>query len=82
MLFSPVAHTFLKAIKNNQFLGWPGLNEKLIKKHLPLMPATVKGHLHQEKQGLQSTKQLTNTQQSDLQLYMNPPSDVPNVKTH
>ena len=44
--FAPVMHTFIKGIKNNHFLWWPGCSKKLIKKHLSLMPATVKGHLH------------------------------------
>ena len=51
----PVKSTFLKAIKNNHFHTWPGLDTDLIQKHLDTSPHTVKGHLKQEKQGLQST---------------------------
>ena len=54
--FSPVKSTWLKAFKNGNFLGWPGLTESLIKKHLPLSTATIQGHLHKERQNLQSTK--------------------------
>ena len=45
---------------------------------LPLTTATIKGHLRQEQQGLQSTKQSTTFLDSD----MYPLSDTPNVKTH
>ena len=34
---------------------WPGLTEKLVSQHLPLSMATVRGHIHKEKQRLQST---------------------------
>ena len=57
--FSPVKSTFIKAINNNHFTTWPGLNSPLIQKHLRPSIATTKGHLKQEKQGLQSTKTST-----------------------
>ena len=51
--------TWLKAIKNNQFLTWPGLTTDLVNKHLPMSTATAQGHLHRERQKLQSTKLLS-----------------------
>ena len=54
---SPVPSTFITGIENEQFLTWPGLTPELIKKHLPPSRAMTKGHLHQEAQHLQSTKQ-------------------------
>ena len=54
--FSPVKSTWLKAIKNNNFVTWPALTESLVTNHLPISTATVQGHLHQQKQNLQSTK--------------------------
>ena len=78
--FSPTTHTFLKAIKNNHFVGWPGLTLDLIKKHLPLTPATVKGHLKQETQGIQSTTKIIQEPFQDIDMY--PSSDTPNKKTH
>ena len=56
---SPVPSTFIQGIKNDQFLTWPGLTAQLINKHLPPVKATVFGHMHQEKQHLQSTKNHT-----------------------
>jgi hypothetical protein len=53
---SPVPSTFITAIKNNNFLTWPGLTATLIKKHLQANKSSAFGHLHQEAQGLQSTK--------------------------
>ena len=55
-VFSPTHDTFIKAIENNFFLGWPGLTSQLIKKHLPPSTSTVAGHMKQEQQGLRSTK--------------------------
>lgn len=53
--FYPTIPTFIKAIKNNHFLSWPGLTVKLVKKYLDPSVTTAKGHLRQEQQGLQST---------------------------
>jgi hypothetical protein len=61
--YSPVKSTFQRAIKNNHFASWPGLTVDVIQNHLPQSVATVQGHLHQERQGLQTTKQ---TPQSTL----------------
>ncbi len=44
--------TFIHAIKQGNFLSWPGLTANLISKHLPPSIATAKGHLTQEHQGL------------------------------
>ena len=76
--FSPTKDTFLTAIQKNHFLGWPGLTSSLIRKHLPVTTATIKGHLRQEQQGLQSTKHSTRFFDDDM--YPLPPST--NIKTH
>ena len=55
-IFSPVQSTLVNSINNNHFTSWPGLTPTLITKNLPPVLATAKGHLHQEKQNLQSTK--------------------------
>ena len=74
---APVPSTFIKGIQNNQFVTWPGLTAELIKKHLPPSRPTVKGHLHQESQHLQSTKQ------PDNQLYLqNIRRNVARLKIH
>ena len=54
--FSPVKATWIKAIQNNTFVTWPGLTAELVAKHLPPSTATVQGHIHQERQHLQSTQ--------------------------
>ena len=57
--FSPVKSTWLKAIQKGHFHSWPGLTTKLVRRHLPLSTATVQGHIHRERQNLQSTKPTT-----------------------
>jgi hypothetical protein len=57
--FSPSSSTFIKAVRNGNFITWPGLDTKLIHKYLPDSIATAKGHLDQEQQNLQSTKEPT-----------------------
>ena len=52
--FSPPKSTFIQAIKNGNFLTWPGLNPPLIRK-MPDSVSTAKGHLNQERANLQST---------------------------
>ena len=77
--FSPSKDTFLKAIQNNHFLGWPGLTTSLIKKHLPITSVTTKGYLKQERQGLQPTSKMQSvTAEEDMYTQ----SDILNVKTH
>ena len=52
--FSPAISTFQKAIRNGNFVTWPGINainfEKVLKTTMP----TEQGHLDQERKGLQS----------------------------
>ena len=53
---SPVKSTFLKAIRNGNFVGWPDLNSKDVSKYLQQEDASLKGHLHRQRKNLQSTK--------------------------
>ena len=55
-LFSPTKSTLIKAVKNNQLLGFPGLTTQAITKHLPESTVTIKGHLHRQRKNLQSTR--------------------------
>ena len=82
--FSPTKSGFLKAIEKGNFHSWPGLTTDLIKKHLPPSIATLKGHLKQEQQGLQSTKKAPAQVKADIKLEEEdfaPPSESPNTKT-
>lgn len=45
-LFSPNKATLIKAIKNDQFLGIPGMIVDAVQHHLPDSTATIKGHMH------------------------------------
>ena len=54
--FSPNISTFIKAVKNGNFIMWPGLTTSIITKHLHPSIATAKGHLDQEQANLQSTQ--------------------------
>ena len=54
--FAPKSSTFIRAIKNGNFISWPGLDSTIIDKHLVPSIATAKGHLDQERKNLQSTK--------------------------
>ena len=45
--FRPTTITFLKAIKNRNFLPCPGLNNQQLLNHIPPSIATVWGHLYQ-----------------------------------
>ena len=55
---APVPSTWIKTVKNNNFIIWPGITPKLITKHLAPSIATAKGHMKREFQGIQSTKVL------------------------
>ena len=82
--YSPVKSTWIKAIKNNSFALWPGLTAELVEKYLPLTLVTVQGHIHCEKQHLQSTKkpiiQLPTVAEATIDSF--PASPVPNNKVN
>ena len=54
--FSPVKATWKKAIENGHFTTWPGLTPEAVEKYLPRhSPATDKGHMARQKQGIRPT---------------------------
>ena len=60
--FSLPKATLLKALYNNQFATWPGLTVKAVQKYLPeSSPATDKGHMKRQKQGIRITKEIIMT---------------------
>ena len=74
--FSPPLSTLLKAINNNHFLGWPGIDDTSIKRLLSETMATAKGHLDQEQQHLQTTKHTTHDDDAF------PPTMPPTIKAY
>ena len=76
-LFSPTKSTVMKAVKNNQLLGFPGLTTQAIIKHFPESTATIKGHLHRQRKNLQSTRKKAPSKDniSPSTDYKNPPSE-------
>lgn len=83
-LYPPVT-IFFKAIKNEHFLTWPGLNVNLILNHLQKSIYTYQDWLNTKKQGLKSTKlkqsnNKTIAAQDDTDYF--PSSLIPNIKTN
>ena len=74
--FSPTKTTFLKAIKNGNFISWPGLTLDNVTRYLNMTVPTALGHMKQERQNLQSTKQ------TDIDTDFFPTPEFPNQKTH
>ena len=56
-LLIPTTASVTKAIKQGLLKTWPGITEKLIKKHLEKSRNTTMGHLHMRIQGFQTTKE-------------------------
>ena len=52
----PVKKTWIAAIKRNVYASWPGLDEKMVYRHLGIREPTVLGHLHARRSGTQTTK--------------------------
>ena len=73
--FSPPPSTLVKAIKNNQLLGVPGLTMKVVNKWLPTSTATIKGNLHCTRKNLQSTQKLAEKEKIECNKDMNPDED-------
>ena len=53
--FSPPLSTLERAVKNGNFITWPGIDDLNFKKLLGTTVALEKGHLDQERKGVQST---------------------------
>ena len=60
-LFSPTKSTFLKALANNHFVGWPALSAQAVRQHLTLQTATLMGHMDQQRKNIRSTKTIPPT---------------------
>jgi hypothetical protein len=75
--FSPVKSTWITAIKNGNFLSWPGFTEDAVEKHLSKSTATTKGHLNQQRQNARTTqikKQRRTTKKLTLIMALKPNS--------
>ena len=59
-LFSPTISTLAKAIENNHFLSWPGIEKLNFTKLSAHSIPTSMGHLNQERKNQQSTKNQSN----------------------
>jgi hypothetical protein len=55
---SRTTSAFIKAIDNNFLTTWPGLTSDLVRKHLPKLDATIKGHLRQTFKNKRSTNKM------------------------
>ena len=75
--FITVVHTWTKSIDAGYFSTWPGLTSKLVRKHLPKLIATAKGHLKQDQQNIRSTKPSIATAPLVL-----PSQNAPPVRSH
>ena len=53
--FSPVQSTWVRVIEDNFIMLWPGLTKQRVNRHLEKSEATVKGHMHQQRQNVRST---------------------------
>ena len=59
-LFSPVKSTWLRAIRRNHFITWPGINSHDVTKYLQPTTTTAKGHLDRKKKNINSTNNNNN----------------------
>jgi len=55
----PTKTTWIKAIDNNNYLGWPGLTAQRVRRFLTVPEETVYGHLHMIRQGIRPTKAIS-----------------------
>jgi len=60
-LFSPTQSTLIRAIKNNHFIGFPGLTIENVRRHLPDSEATIGSHMDQQRQNIRSTRKPADT---------------------
>ena len=58
--------TWLKAIKNEQFVTWPGINTIDVARYLAPTIATAKGHLDRKQKNINSTQKETEEEKLDM----------------
>jgi hypothetical protein len=78
-LFCPPKRTLLKAIRNKQLSTWPDLTIEAVEKYLPAScPATDKGHMKRQAQGIRSTKAKiqASLQNIEYERDVNPPRTI------
>ena len=73
-VFSSIMHTWNKAIDAGYFSTWPGLTSEMVRKYLPKLLATEKGHLKQDRQNILSTKPSITASPLVLPSHYSPPS--------
>ena len=62
----PTKSTWLQAIKEGFYAMWPMLTAMAVMKYYQESNETQKGHMHQNKQGVGSTKQKNNEQEPQV----------------
>ena len=65
-LFIPEKPTWLKAIKNEQFVMWPGIHTTDVATHLTPTIATTKVHLDRKRKNINSTNKETKEEKLDM----------------
>ena len=78
--FRPTLRTFMKAIKNGNFITFPGLNNQKLLKHLSTSIVTYLRHLDQEHKNLQLTKKVKSKLDIEEDKYFYP--EIETVNTH
>jgi hypothetical protein len=73
--YSPVTSTWLQAIRNNNFITWPGVTAPAVSKHLPPSIATTQGHLDLAPKNRRSTKPKPTTATTTAQPRSSPKPD-------
>jgi hypothetical protein len=68
----PTKASWLKAIRKGNYLSWPLINVKNVAKYFPESKKTQKGHMHGQRQGVQSTKVAKPTEDA--------PTNIPHQK--
>jgi hypothetical protein len=52
----PVKDMWIAAINSGNYITWPGLTAKLVRRHFPESDETQKGHMKQQRQNVRSTR--------------------------
>ena len=73
----PVEDTWIKAIKNGNYITWPGLTAAVVRKFFPESDETQKGHMKRQRQGVRSTKALESIPEEENKTNNSPTPPTP-----
>jgi len=78
----PTKSTWLKAIRNNNYMSWPLLTVKNVNKYFPESEETQQGHMKSQRQNVRSTRVKNKVHPKEVEVKIEPGEEEEDSKTN